>query len=75
MTNWISVKEHIPDNDRYVLIVLAEKSYPESEYRYQQKIGYYSQRLQRWEWEPSYRSLNNIDVTHWLELPEMPKDE
>jgi len=59
-SNWISVKDELPDTDAYVLVFC--------------KIGAQRIRLS-WYSTHSNRWMDYIDVTHWQKLPEFPDGE
>ena len=66
MSEWISVKDRIPDNETEVLIVLDMNTID---------IGFYNYNPTWNQWVSfKYSDDNNqVNVTHWQELPELPK--
>lgn len=73
MSEWISVKDSLPEIRKEVLV-----------YSYEDEInnGMYVARIDglNWNGSPSwlysYCCGNHVpNVTHWMELPEAPKDE
>lgn len=64
-TDWISVKDRLPGSDEEVLVCLRHGSY---------ELGRYT----NGSWESLYLSdfdIGGIDVTHWMPLPGLPKEE
>ena len=59
---WISVKERLPDNDDYYLTYTTE--YTCEVYRYDGDG----------EWVTAWDDTENHDITHWMPLPEPPKE-
>lgn len=64
-SGWISVKDRLPETDDTVLVCLQRGGY---------ELGFYS--------DDSWRSLylsyfetKELDVTHWMPLPEPPEEE
>lgn len=57
MSEWISVKDRLPEKSGYYLIWTEHSYY---------LIGFFSSNIDngKWDW---------IDVTHWMPLPEPPK--
>lgn len=66
MTNWISVKDKLPDSKDKVFIASKSKMSVRA-YRY--VIGYYMDNM--W-WEKWDRRIK--DVTHWMPFFEPPKE-
>ena len=69
-TEWISVKDRLPDEDCIVDVWMPEyddtyKRVPDVQYNARQKIFYI---------EYDFIDITN-DVTHWMPLPEQPKIE
>ena len=56
-TEWISVKDQLPD-DADLVLVYSERSGVRTDYYYND------------EWE--YYDRNQIEITHWMPLPEPP---
>ena len=81
---WISVKDHLPEKDGKVLIVIDLKTIP---HKYIIEIAYFAKNLE--EAEPfDFEGLNRPgfywcnsewgyferwNVTHWMPLPSLPK--
>ena len=66
MNKWINVKERLPENGDYndYLITDGKNCYVCC-YLYIHNV-----------WMSSMgRSLNDINITHWMPLPELPKEE
>ncbi len=63
MSNWISVKERLPEDDGYYLTFTTEHTC--EVYRYDGDG----------EWVTDYDDTANHDITHWQPLPEPPKEE
>ena len=61
---WISVNDRLPDNEDYVLAVTKSKTGVANIVR-----AYYSPELERW------ASGMNSNVTYWMPMPELPKEE
>ena len=64
---WISVKESLPEDQRSVLTVNGH-----GEIRI---MGMWSKRGDEWTWVHNYRMMHYNDITHWMPLPEPPKEE
>lgn len=60
---WISVKERLPENDDYYLTYTTEHTC--EVYRYDGDG----------EWVTAWDDTANHDITHWMPLPEPPKEE
>jgi len=67
MSDWISVKDRLPENDDNYLILFEY-----GRYRFNERVivGFYSNN----KWCVSGHSNNLDTVTHWMPLPEPPKD-
>jgi hypothetical protein len=67
-TNWINVKEKLPENGEHVLIAHEEYSggVVSGYFSHGNFYDSYGQKI-------SGESFNNIDVTHWQPSPERPK--
>lgn len=61
--NWISVKERLPEDDSYYLTFTTEHTF--EVYRYDGDG----------EWVTDWGDTANHDITHWMPLPEPPKEE
>ena len=61
---WISVEERLPEPDKNVLTL---------ENRKRVRIGYYSEDCE--EWVINDMVAYDEDITHWMPLPEPPKEE
>lgn len=63
MSEWISVKDRLPDDFRFVLICVGECITLMGRYNHGKK-----------EWRVfAERTAPEIAVTHWMERPEPPK--
>ena len=60
--HWISVKDRLPDNDDDVLVVTL----------FRIDVAFYNRILDEW---IDYIHDEHILVTHWMPLPEQPKEE
>ncbi len=68
---WIPVGERLPDTDVDVLVMVHWRDYPED-------MMCYGRRFKtRWYlWNGELGELNKgFDITHWMPLPEPPKEE
>jgi hypothetical protein len=65
-TKWIPVSERLPDDKRRVIVFDANESDTDID------IAYWDDEAARWYWEP--RLLMSIPPTHWMPLPEPPKE-
>jgi len=61
MSEWISVKENLPDNTDHVLCCTRTKAGKQNVV-----IGYYMDGM--------WRCGMNSNVTHWMPLPATPKE-
>ena len=64
---WISVKERLPEDQRSVLTVNGH-----GEIRI---MGLWSKRGDEWTWVHNDRMMHYNDITHWMPLPEPPKED
>lgn len=64
---WISVVERLPEDERSVLTVNGH-----GEIRI---MGLWSKRGDEWTWLHNGRMMHYNDITHWMPLPEPPKEE
>lgn len=73
MSEWISVKDRLPENDRLVLVSTKYFLIPKRKTKI--LIGYNSFRS-GWCVEELFIDGDDINdhVTHWLELPQPPKE-
>lgn len=55
---WIDVRDHMPDDETTVLVASDSDV----------TTGYHANEL----WWDCCSDANNIDVTHWMDLPELP---
>lgn len=67
MAEWISVEERLPEDQRSVLTVNGH-----GEIRI---MGLWSKRGDEWTWVHNNRMMHYNDITHWLPLPEPPKED
>ncbi len=65
--NWISVKDKLPNSISNVLVYATHTDDEECRV----EVGFYDKRIGSWAGCPTY-ILNN--VTHWMPLPEPPKN-
>ena len=63
MDEWISVKDRLPESDVYVFVFLRNRDGYRYKYAFARHFG------RRW-----IRSDNRYFVTHWMPLPEPPKE-
>ena len=62
-TQWIPVGERLPDDDRFVLILIDALEF----------AGVYTSKQNRWEWcDPDGAFHPAHKVTHWQESPPLP---
>lgn len=64
---WISVEERLPEDQRSVLTVNGH-----GEIRI---MGLWSKRGDAWTWVHNDRMMHYNDITHWMPLPEPPKED
>lgn len=68
MTEWISVKDRLPEIDKKVII--WNMDIPDIEYM---EMGYYDKNYDnKYEWRTE--EYTGINVTHWRYLPEPPHE-
>jgi hypothetical protein len=60
MSEWISVKDRLPETEQYVL-AYHNSCYP------RERVDFFSETSKRW-------MMSAGDVTHWMPLPEAPKE-
>ena len=71
MSEWISVKEKLPEEGQDVIIAIfdtAKKTYQ----MMSDSLTFYRN---KWVWWTNDPIGNNQDITHWQPLPEPPKKE
>lgn len=68
---WIPVTERLPENDQDVLVMVHWRDYQEDMMCYGRK---YKTRWYLWNGELG-EILKGFDITHWMPLPEPPKEE
>lgn len=67
MAEWISVKDRLPENIRSVLVIAKELKMP--------TIAWYGNVKNIWHLtERDFCKNTNFVVTHWMPLPEPPKE-
>ena len=64
---WISVEDRLPEDQRSVLTVNGH-----GEIRV---MGLWSKCGDEWTWVHNYRTMHYNDITHWMPIPEMSKEE
>lgn len=80
MSEWISVKDRLPPDDVRVLL-LADWDWNNGTNVRRASLGYYESRTKGhlgqsgfvWETPPNYASIVEVDITHWMPMPELPK--
>ena len=68
---WIPVTERLPENDQDVLVMVHWRDYPENTMCYGRK---YKTRWYLWNGELG-ELIKGFDITHWMPLPQPPKEE
>lgn len=68
---WIPVTERLPENDQDVLVMVHWRDYPENMMCYGRK---YKTRWYLWNGELG-ELIKGFDITHWMPLPQPPKEE
>lgn len=78
---WVSVEERLPELDTVVLACLREPlSRLNAPYQEQIVKAWYRKNIYlggvvRYEWDRAYGACTfKLDVTHWMPLPELPKE-
>lgn len=66
MPRWISVKDRLPDDQRNVLVVNG--------HCYIRIVGYWGKRGGQWRWLHNGCFAHYNDITHWMPVPEPPKE-
>lgn len=69
-TKWIPVTERLPDTDVDVLVMVHWRDYPEDMMCYGRR---FKTRWYLWNGELG-ELIKGFDITHWMPLPEPPKD-
>lgn len=64
---WISVKDRLPEDQRSVLTVNGH-----GEIR---TMGLWSKFGDEWTWVHNFCTMHYNDITHWMPMPEPPKEE
>lgn len=76
--NWISVNEKLPDNDEVVLVYNPEDGISIGEFDLDSLHGYWEDdktyTVTNSGWETDYHWAPHMSPTHWMPLPEEPKD-
>lgn len=62
MSNWISVKDRLPDTNEYVLVATRSKNGAQNIDK-----GYVI--------DGRWAHRGTAEVTHWMPLPELPEEE
>lgn len=69
MNKWISLKNKLPDNEEIFLVYRGEAKDPEIE------LGWWNKNKKKFEYyDNEYYGYKIDDVTHWMPLPEPPKE-
>ena len=63
VSEWISVKDRIPDDDRCVLLAYGGRI----------EIGNYLHKYREWYYGDNGWSCTSCKLTHWQELPALPE--
>lgn len=69
MTEWISVKDRLPESQGDVLVVAFWHEC------WQPMVGWYSEIERKWRIITPHGEKVPAGVTHWMPLPEIPKEE
>lgn len=69
LTQWVSVKDRLPENNCYVLACKSNGLISQMSYHAPFDSG---KRIFQW-WAFGYWLDQNSQVTHWMPLPELPK--
>ena len=72
MNNWISVKDRWPKKEGYYIV--AEKNGEGKVYVNRRGLLYWANGPS-WCMSWKERDIEKIKVTHWMPLPELPKEE
>jgi len=75
--NWIETKKQLPGFEKRIMVYGKRSNVQNDSNKIW--IGYYSSRDIRGDWFKIYDNWNSqtsstLDITHWAELPECPKD-
>lgn len=65
MIDWVSVKDELPDGDKYVLVYYSDSPTKPI------NVGWYSTLCKMW--DVGY--LKSGNVTHWMPLPKFPEEK
>lgn len=68
MNEWIKVEDKLPENDRYVITLI--NTHPGDKII---TLGYHSQRT-GWRILENNYQYSFFTITHWHDLPKLPKD-
>lgn len=68
-SKWISVKERLPESRKDVLVVALWHE------RWQTMLGWHSDQEEKWRIITPHGEREAGGVTHWMPLPEPPKEE
>ena len=71
MREWKSVKEKLPENCQHVLVFSRGFGVQVSFYANLPNLGYVGFNVSN----GKYASPANLSITHWMPLPEPPKEE
>lgn len=63
---WISVKDRLPENDQWALCFIKDKSFG--------TFRVFQWNYIDWQWNDGNEWFDEKDVTHWMPLPELPKE-
>lgn len=72
MSNWVSVKERLPDEPDEAVLVVVNGRYGNVEFRDAVQLGWYAADG-GWIIE-GYERWTEPQVTWWMELPDVPKE-
>ena len=66
---WISTSERLPEKieNKEYLVVIKYPFRPE-----QMVVEWWFDGDETWEWLPNIRGDISFEITHWMELPELP---
>lgn len=75
MSEWISVKERLPALDQFVLVALNDWEEPIIAYLEENKLKHANvESFFTWQ-SPMLFGIDWNTVTHWMPLPELPKED
>lgn len=63
---WIPVTERLPENDQWVLCFMKDKAFG--------AFRVFQWNYIDWQWNDGNEWYDENDVTHWMPLPEPPKE-